>query len=181
MTNSLLITLIGLGYALPHVWGTINPRAFSSKARQFPRSYSAGIILMLAATAWFLLRVKNTDISDFAPYKNLMYAGFAGVGIGCCFFVRDFLAVRGFAVLLLLLAAVTVERVKWAESSWRLIVVSWAYVWVVAGMWFTISPWRMRDWIEWWTATEGRTRMGSAARAAFGIGVAALGLTVLRS
>ena len=180
MTTSLLVTLIGLAYALPHIWGVLNPSDFGKRLRTLPRSYRLGLVLMIAATGWFLWRVSNTDISDFAPYKNYMYAGFAAVGIGCCFFVRDFLAVRGFAVLLLLLAATTVEKVRWLDSDWRLVMVTWAYVWVIAGMWFTISPWRMRNWIEWWTATEGRTRIGSASRAIFGLGVAALGLTVLR-
>jgi hypothetical protein len=49
---------------------------------------------------------------------------------------------------------------------------------VVAGIWFTVSPWRLRDVLEWGTATEARVRAGCAARLAFGIFVAVLGLTV---
>jgi hypothetical protein len=47
---------------------------------------------------------------------------------------------------------------------------------VIAGMWFTISPWRLRDLIEWATANPKRTKLGSGIRLAFGLLVAALGL-----
>jgi len=30
----------------------------------------------------------------------------------------------------------------------------WAYVLVVAGIWFTVAPWRFRDFLAWGTATE---------------------------
>ena len=58
--------------------------------------------------------------------------------------------------------------------------VTWAYVWIITGMWFTISPWRLRDWINWSTASEQRTRMFSGLRAAFGLFVMALGFTVFK-
>lgn len=180
MSASLLAILLGIGYALPHAYGVLQPARFRGLARRFPRHEPIGWLLMLAGTAWFLWRVHETEISDFAAYKKFMYVGFAGVGLGACLYVKDFLAVRGFSVLMLLLAAFTLERVRWVESPWRLVMVVWAYVWVLGGMWFSISPWRMRDWIEWWTRDDARTRLGSAARAVLGLVVAALGLTVLR-
>jgi hypothetical protein len=47
-------------------------------------------------------------------------------------------------------------------------------------MWFTISPWRLRDMINWATANDSRTRNLSAARLAFGLLFVVLGLTVYR-
>jgi len=47
-------------------------------------------------------------------------------------------------------------------------------------MWFTISPWRLRDLLDWATATDTRVRVGSGIRLAFGLFVAVLGLTVFR-
>lgn len=181
MSASSLAILLGLSYALPHAWGLAQPAVFSAKLRQFPRHEGLGWLLMLAGTAWFLWRVRETNISDFAPYKNFMYIGFAGIGIGTCIYVKDFLAVRGLAVVALLLAAFTLERVRWFDSSWRLVLVTWAYVWVVGGMWFSVSPWRMRDWIEWWTRSELSTRIGCAIRVLLGLVVAVIGATVLRS
>jgi len=47
-------------------------------------------------------------------------------------------------------------------------------------MWFTISPWRLRDLIEWGTASEARTRLFSGLRLAFGVFMLALAVTVYR-
>ena len=133
---------------------------------------------MLLGTVWFLYYLNQESISDFASYKTLMLAGFAAVGVGSCIFVQDFLAVRGLAVVFLVLAKLMVDTARWNPSDWRLVVVTWAYVLAVAGMWFTIYPWHLRDLLGWATANEKRVRIGSALRVAFGLFVAALGFTV---
>jgi hypothetical protein len=57
-----------------------------------------------------------------------------------------------------------------------LLLSTWAYLWILAGMWLIISPWRLRDLIEWMTASESRVRTVSALRLALGLLVAGLGL-----
>jgi hypothetical protein len=57
----------------------------------------------------------------------------------------------------------------------------WAYVLIVAGIWFTVTPWKLRDWLNFATASETRVRLGSALRLAFAIFILVLGLTVFRS
>ena len=107
----------------------------------------------------------------------------AVIGIGACVFVQDFLAVRGLAVVLLLLAKVMVDtgRPHLGETPWVLLIQTWAYVLVLAGIWFTISPWRLRDLLNWATATEQRVKVGSAIRLAFALLVVTLGLTAFRA
>ena len=131
---------------------------------------------MLAATAWFLWNVKQENISDFAPYKRLMLIGFAAVGIGACVFVKDFLAVRGLAILLLLVAKLMLDSARWVDSQWRLVVVVLAYLWILEGMWLTISPWRLRNMIGWMTANERRCRFLCAIRLAFCLFLILLGI-----
>ena len=94
--------------------------------------------------------------------------------------MRDFLPVRGLACLLLLMAKLVTDSARLVETDWRLVLVTWAYVWVLAGMWLTISPWRLRDWINWTTSSEQRTRIFSGLRTAFGLFVVALGFTVFK-
>jgi hypothetical protein len=50
----------------------------------------------------------------------------------------------------------------------------------LAAVWFTVSPWRLRDLIIFTTATERRIRGASAARLAFGCFIALLALTAFR-
>lgn len=177
---STLATGLGLAFALPHIFGVLKPAAFAAAMRRFPRSTVIGWLLTIAGTLWFLYYVSLETVADFASMKPFLYLLFAAVGLGTCIFVRDFLAVRGLAVLMLLFAKLVTDSARLVESDWRLVLVTWSYVWVFAGMWFTISPWRLRDLILWGTESEQRTRTLSGVRLAFGVFVAVLGLTVLK-
>jgi hypothetical protein len=180
MTSNLsaLAIILGLAVGLPQIYGILKPAAFASAVRKFPRSMPWGYALMLLGTVWFLLNLSQESIADFAAYKNVLFAGFAAVGIGSCLFVQDFLAVRGLAVVLMLLAKLMVDtgRPYLSQTAWVLVFQSWAYVLVVAGIWLTVSPWRLRDLLEWGTANEKRIKVGCGIRLAFGLFVAALGL-----
>ncbi len=175
---STLSMLLGLGLGLPQIYGIVKPAAFAAAVRKFPRSVPWGVALMLLGTAWFLWNVGQESISDFAAYKTPMMLGFAAVGVGSCIFVQDFLAVRGLAVVLLLLAKLIVDtgRPVLPVTHWTWVIQTWAYGLVVAGIWLTVSPWRLRDFLNWATANEKRVRIGSAARLAFGMFIAALGV-----
>ncbi len=181
ITLSNLAVIMGLGLALPQVYGLLNPVAFAAGVRKFPRSLPWGIALMLLATLWFLLNLNIESISDFDAYKPWLLAGFAAVGLGACLYVQDFLAVRGLAVVFMLLAKLMVDAARWANTDWRWVISGWAYALVIAGIWFTIYPWHLRDLLHWATANEKRVRIGSAVRFAFGLFVAVLGLTVFRT
>src|SRR5208282_3983147 len=160
MKLSLLSILLGAGMSVPQIYGLTRPAQFAATARKFPRNLPVGVVLMLLGTAWFLWHVNNEPIADFSAYKTPMMAGFAAVGILSCIFVQDFLAVRGLAVLMLLLAKLMVDtgrphlpttifQAQQGESSWVLVIQTWAYVFAVLGIWFTITPWRLRDLINW--------------------------------
>jgi hypothetical protein len=174
-----LATVMGFGLALPQIYGLLKPADFAARVRRFPRSFVAGIILMMLGTAWFVYNLSLESISDFASYKEVLLGGFAAVGIASCLFVQDFLAVRGLAVVFLLLAKLMVDTERWNPSGWRLVIAVWAYALCIAGMWFTVYPWHLRDLLNWATANEKRVRIGSFLRLAFGLFVAGLGLTVL--
>jgi hypothetical protein len=180
MTISQLALLLGLAVAIPHLMGILQPAKFGAAMRKFPRSTTIGYVLVAISTAWFMRNLQRESIADFESLKPLLYLLFLVVGLGSCIFVKDFLAVRGTAVFLLLVAKVIVDKARLVESDWRLVLIVWAYAMVIAGIWFTISPWRMRDLIFWATASESRTRLFSAIRFAFGIFVAGLGLTVFK-
>jgi hypothetical protein len=179
---STLAILLGLLVAALNLPGVLKPASFAAAAQKFPRNTPVGYPLMLLATGWFLYYLSIEAVSDFTSFKPLLYALFAGVGIGTCIFVRDFLPVRGLAAVLLVLAKLMVDtgREHIGESPWVDLWQAWAYVLAIAGMWFTISPWRLRDMINWATANVSRTRALSTVRLAFGLLFVVLGLTVYR-
>src|SRR3974390_929009 len=159
---STLAIILGLGMGLPQVYGLVKPADFAAAVRKFPRSVPWGCALMLLGTGWFLWSLWQESISDFESYKNWMMCGFAAIGIGACIYVQDFLAVRGLAIVLLLLARLMVDtgRPHLADTRWVLVFQAWAYLLVLAGIWLTISPWRLRDLLNWATATEKRIKVG---------------------
>ena len=175
---STLSIVLGLVVAAINLFGLLNPVQFKTMIRNLPRSIPAGYVFMLAGTAWFMYNVSSESLADFESLKPFLFTLFIGVGVGSCFFVQDFLAVRGLAVLMLLLANLMCDAERWAESEWRIVIAAWAYILVVAGIWYTVSPWRLRDLLFWATETEKRIRLGSAVRFAFGVFVAILGFKV---
>ena len=177
MKLSTLAILLGLLVVVKNIYGLIKPAAFGAAARKFPRYTPVGYPLMLLATAWFVWNVYREPIADFAVMKPYLCGFFAAIGLGACIFVKDFLPVRGLAVLLLLLAKLMVDTARWVDTEWRLVIVTWAYIWIFVGMWFTISPWRLRDLVNWATVSEKRIRLFSGLRVAFGALVLLLGFT----
>jgi hypothetical protein len=178
---SSLAIFLGLGVAVSHIYALVNPSGCRAVLRRFPRSLPCGYALMAVGTVWFLWNLRQEAIADFAAYKPMMLLGFAVLGVLSCVFVSDFLAVRGLALVLLLLAKLMVDSARWADTAWRLVVVVWAYLMVIAGIWFTVAPWRARDILFWWTATDQRMRVASGIRIVFGLFLAVLGFTVFRS
>ena len=175
---STLAVLLGLGMGLPQIYGILKPAAFAAAVRRFPRSLPWGYSLMLLGTAWFVWNLSQESISDFAAWKTPLLGAFAAIGIGTCVFVQDFLAVRGLAIVMLLLAKLMVDtgRPSLPVTSWVLVFQAFAYVLVVAGIWFTVSPWRLRDMLNWGTANEQRVKVGCGLRLAFALLIALLGV-----
>ena len=173
---STLSIILGLGLALPHAYGVVNPSGFCTALRKFPRSLPWGFALVLLGTIWFVRNLSQESISDFESLKPILYGVFVLVGIGSCIYVQDFLAVRGIAIVMLILAKLMLDAARWNESPWSILIKIWAYCWVIGGIWFTVSPWRMRDLLNWHTATVQRARLLCAIRLAFGLLVFFLGL-----
>ena len=89
---------------------------------------------------------------------------------------------RGLAVVLLLLAKLMVDtgRPHLGQSPFVLVFQALAYVLVVAGIWFTVMPWKLRDLLDLAMANETRVRIGGGIRLAFGLFLVLLGLTAFR-
>ena len=111
---SMLAKLLGAGMIALNINGLINPAGFKAAARKFPRSLPIGYVLMLLGTVWFMWNVSRESLADFEGMKPFLYVLFFAVGLGTCIFVKDFLAARGLAVVLLLLAKVMLDTERWA-------------------------------------------------------------------
>jgi hypothetical protein len=175
-----LCLVLGTAMIASHAWVLFQAQAATAWLRRVPRNHGLGVVLILISTAWFEWYLLNENLSDIRWVKPILLIAFPAVGIGSCFFLRDFLAARGLAVFLLLLAGYVLEVGRWHDSMWHDALALWAYGWIIMGFWLTMAPWRLRDWIGWATRVEMRLKLAALAGIVWGAFVIALGLTVLK-
>ena len=169
---------IGTAIVATRLPGVLKPQLYRDWLRKFPRSVWPGIVFLTIALVWCSIIVTQAREDGMAVPKNVVYLFLAAVYIGLIVLKFDFLAVRGIAILLLMIAKVVVDSANQLDTPWRLVMTVIAYIWAIAGMWFTVSPYRMRDLIEWATATDARLRTLSAIGCVFGLFLVGLGLFV---
>lgn len=169
-TCSLLAALVLLAVGLPLA---AVPAKLESLLRAFPRHRLTGLVTMLIGGGWFLYKITQLGQSDFGDYKFVLLALFAATLVGTIFFVQDFLAVRGLAILILLSANVGLKAAFGLyDIPERLVLVSILYLFIIAAIYYGIMPFKMRDTVNWLCRTPGRTRV-------LGLGFSLMGAAIL--
>jgi len=137
--------------------------------KAFPRSQTAAYLLLGGATAWFLYKVMHLGPADFGQYKEILFAVFLVTAIGSFYFVPDFLAVRGLAAMILLVAGALLEAAYMQDPGTRLFLVSFVYFAIVVALILGASPYKLRDFLGWLYKSEPRPRIFGALFAAYGL------------
>lgn len=151
LTGLLLLVLGGL------LVGKVKTTA--ALARRFPRSVLASYCTMSLATAWFLYHVSQLGEADFGAYRRFLFLGFLAVAVLSFVHVKDFLAVRGLAILALLSAWVVLTPAYLQEPASRLFLVSLVYLVIVLALYVGVLPYRLRDFFQWLFATDLRPKV----------------------
>lgn len=154
------------------------PAFFRRVATNFPRNIPAAWILTAIDVAWVSWVICHASLGRFEPLKPLVYVGAPVSFLAMVFFMDELLAPRALGGLLLLLANPVLNSARWLDTQWRLVMVVIAYVWVVAGITFVLSPFRLRQAAEWGTKTDLRCIVGGSIRFLAGLFVLILGLKV---
>jgi len=175
---AIVSTVVGALVVAGRIPGLVAPDAFRRVAVQFPRSLWAGRILMgiAAAIAWVI--VYNAATDEWAKFRPVIMVGVPLAYWLVIQFGNTFLAVRGAAALILMLARVMVGAADQSELSSRLVVTTLAYVWAVAGIWMAIAPHHVRDLTQWAMASNLRCRWLCGVGVLVGLALVLLGLFV---
>jgi hypothetical protein len=170
--------LIGVLLVAGHALALVKPAFVQDWLRRFPRNYEAGVLLAIAATAWFYLMVKWMDLGEFDKWRGpvLMITPFAG--LLAILFMREFLAVRALGTLVLLAAEPLLESAFQRPEMIRLTLVTLVYVWVLAAMFWVGMPFTLRNQITWVLSSPSRWRLASMGGLAYGVDLCAGGLMV---
>ena len=147
-----------------------NHSLVTASLKAFPRSQTAAYLAFGGAAAWFLWVTWNSSPADNFDHPVLFTVGFAAVAVLSFQCVPDFLAVRGLATLVLLVAwhlrgAAYMEY----DHPQRLLMVSPLFVAVALAIWLGVQPFRLRDFFEWLFFRPSRPRVIGGLLAAYGV------------
>ena len=171
-------TLIGAAMIAGRLPGVVAPDKFCEYARKFPRSVLWGRVLMGICAVWAGIVMFNAASDDWAWAKPIVAIGVPVAYFLVIQFADQFLALRGLAALLLLVAKVAVDAADLSDNPIRLVVTVLAYLMVCAAMWMAGFPHQVRDMISFVTATRTRTRATCLPGVVLGVLLVVLGVCV---
>lgn len=155
--STLLGSAVFIALGLPFILK--NP-AWESRVRGFPRNEKAAWLLMGLGGLWFLYKITQLAQADFGDYKEILLVLFGGTLLGSFLWVKDFLAVRGMAVLILLASDIGLKSAYGNyEIEQRLIFVTILYLAIIMALYLGTLPFKLRDFFNWLYAKQGRARV----------------------
>ena len=139
---------MGASLILIALLGLLKPD-FASVAQRFPRSRVAGVILLTICLVWTFCLLATIQMGEFSGFRRpLLIALPIGYGLALRF-VDEFLAVRALGILCLLAAEPLLDAAFLRYETSRLLITVFAYVLIVAGLFWVAVPYVLRDQINW--------------------------------
>src|SRR5690625_530950 len=168
---SLLFATFSTGLILMAAAGFLlwNARTAEIVLKAFPRSQTAAYVTMGLGSIWFLYRVLQRAEADVGNIRGYLFLIFGAIAALSFVHVKDFLAVRGLSILILLYAWVLLSAAFLEEPASRLFLVSLVYVAIVVAIYLGVSPFRLRDFFNWLFATKKRQRIFSGFLVGYGL------------
>ncbi|MGF1447776.1 MAG: hypothetical protein ACFB20_00010 [Opitutales bacterium] len=166
------LVLLAVGGLLLWSGGPVRRGAFAML-----RADATTILFFGGGTAWFLWHVAHLGEADFGNIRHFLLALFGTVALLAFVYVRDFLAVRGLCILMLLSARELLDAAYMHyDVPQRLLLVTLVFVGVVAALYLGALPFRLRDAFEW-LFQKGRARLAGGALAGYGLLLGAVAFT----
>lgn len=167
---------VGVLLLLAHGYAWMQENSLKRVLLAFPRSKVIGNVLLVLAATWFFWLVTTMDLGEFSVHRRLIQLGTGVMVFLCLRYADEFLAVRSLGALMLLAAEVPVEAAFMRPEPARLLLVSLAYAWVIAGIFWVGKPYLLRDLIRWATGNSGRWKALCAAGMLYGAVLVGAGL-----
>lgn len=133
------------------------------------RSPILGVVTFGIAGLWFLWIIAHLGEADFGEYKNWLLLIFGAVVLGSFFYLKDFLFVRGLAILELLIAKFLLDVAYMQEPLGRLFLVVFTYLLIIQALYFAALPYKMRDFFNWAFASNTRIKQFALGYIVYGL------------
>ena len=138
-------------------------------AKSSLRSLPVALIALSLGGGWFLYEITQLGISDFGNYRNLLFILFLAIAVLSIFYVRDFLAVRGAAILYMMVAKTLLDAAYMQDPPSRLFMVGFVYAFILLALYLGTIPYRLRDFFDWLFAKGIRSKIFGAAIVFYGL------------
>lgn len=170
--------MVGLFLLVLGGFGLVSPTPVQSVAKQMPRSRIAGLVLLTMALLWSIWLLATIEMGEFSSFRRpLLIAAPIGY-ILVIRFVDEFLAVRALGILCLLAAEPLIDAAFLRYEFSRLVVTVFAYLLILAGLFWVTMPYLLRDQINWTTGNNTRWRVVNGAVLIYGAVTLVLAFTL---
>ena len=121
----------------------------ASVVQRFPRSRVAGVVLLTICLVWTFWLVATIQMGEFSSFRRPLLIALPIGYVLALRFVDEFLAVRALGILCLLAAEPLLDAAFLRYETSRLLVTVFAYLLIVAGLFWVAIPYVLRDQINW--------------------------------
>ena len=146
-------------------------------AQRFPRSHIAGVVLLTISLIWTFWLLATIQMGEFAGFRRPLLIALPIGYVLVLRFVEEFLAVRALGILCLLAAEPLLDAAFLRYETSRLLVTVFAYLLVVAGLFWVTMPYLLRDQINWSARSAFRWRFLHAIAFVYGGVILTLAVT----
>jgi hypothetical protein len=147
------------------------PNAAREFAARLPRSQPIGIALLTIDLIWCVWLLATMEMGEFSVFRKLLLIVLPIAYVLVLRFVTEFLAVRALGILCLLGAEPLLDAAFFRYETSRLFVTVFAYLLVIAGLFWVASPYLLRDQIGWTSRSDTRWRGVSGLLLAYGAAI----------
>src|SRR6266480_443912 len=160
--------ITGIVLILLSVPGLLKPGPVQNWLKRFPRSGIAGVVLLTLTLVWSFWLLATMEMGEFSSFRRplmvVLPIGYALV----LRFVDEFLAVRALGILCLLAAEPLLDAAFLRYETSRLLITVFAYLLIVAGLFWVSIPYVLRDQINWTARSVFRWRCLNAVAFIYG-------------
>jgi uncharacterized protein YjeT (DUF2065 family) len=112
------------------------------------RNERLGLWIFTVAHLWFFVNLWQTDAKECEDFKLALTLFFGFAFVGCILYWKDFLIVRGIAVLTVLSVHRLLQIGYMSDHVLRPYVSGLFYFWIVLSLYFGVCPYRARDLVH---------------------------------
>jgi hypothetical protein len=141
---------------------------FASVMKRFPRSYVAGGVLLTVCLLWTFWLLYTVPMGEFSAFRRPLLVALPIGYVLVLRFVDEFLAVRALGILCLLAAEPLLDAAFLRYETSRLYVTVFAYLLILAGLFWVAVPYVLRDQINWSARSRFRWRCLHAVALIYG-------------